>query len=398
MPAKKSLQLKRKKSGLKKTGKRNSQSKPSPIKYVKMVGGAWAHCDKATTLGAGVFGVAYKCVQDGNPVAVLKESQEGSNYHSAMANIDIINEKAILSKLDHPNIVHYLTQTEQDRLGLKPKNKGFYIEFCNGGDLFDKLKSVGMKNKINLNIFIQLFAGLHYLYENYIIHSDIKPENILLVESNNKITYKFADFGKAIDTNSKTIITAYDLNTGFTPGYCPTYLYFSTYFRDLYALFCVIYFVITKRFYNPKSDSVNVKKIQDHDLNDNNYGTPNIKKFVTNLIALEQKLISQEIYSLSDEQIANTFTTQGSSSQSSSSQGYMEGYFAAESVPPGYLVANANSGKNNSSANQNGGSEEKTIYYYNNADYNARNDLLINKNDDHKLYRQFYLETKIGIF
>jgi serine/threonine protein kinase len=67
-------------------------------------------------------------------------------------------------------------------LELKENKKflAFIMEFCEGGSLDNKIKSLrSEKIKVELAVLlswsVEIFRGLLYLHENDIIHRDIKP-------------------------------------------------------------------------------------------------------------------------------------------------------------------------------------------------------------------------------
>ena len=91
---------------------------------------------KSKVLGSGQFGKVYKThsVNDESHVVAIKVM----NKHNLAEHIEqIMEEVAILTKLDHPNIVSYY-ETYDD-------NKYLYLvmEFVDGVELIDEITSEG---------------------------------------------------------------------------------------------------------------------------------------------------------------------------------------------------------------------------------------------------------------
>lgn len=103
---------------------------------------------------------------------------------------DVMQEIAIMKKLDHENVVR-LYEVLDD-----PSCDKLYIimEYVKNGSLMVKLSKSKTLQPHNLwKYFRDLITGLNYLHECAgIIHRDIKPEN-LLIDDNDKI--KISDFG-----------------------------------------------------------------------------------------------------------------------------------------------------------------------------------------------------------
>lgn len=77
------------------------------------------------------------------------------------------------------------------------------VELYTGGDLFAKLdpSGPGLDEQVARRHMLQLAGGLAYIHENKIVHSDIKPENVLLHNG----VVKICDFGLAgmVDSERK---------------------------------------------------------------------------------------------------------------------------------------------------------------------------------------------------
>ena len=136
-------------------------------------------------MGRGAFSTVYK----------IKSKSDNTIYCLKKINIkktpDRKNEVNILSKLNHPNLVKYISSYEDE--------EGIYIimEFCIYGDLYSllhivKKKKVYVNEEIIWDIAYQCLLGLEYLHSNQIIHRDIKLLNIFM--SKNKIV-KIGDMG-----------------------------------------------------------------------------------------------------------------------------------------------------------------------------------------------------------
>ena len=65
------------------------------------------------------------------------------------------------------------------------------MEYCQC-NLQEYIQQVDITEEILMQIFYDISLALSVLHKNNIVHLDIKPENILLSQSN---TYKLADFG-----------------------------------------------------------------------------------------------------------------------------------------------------------------------------------------------------------
>lgn len=73
------------------------------------------------------------------------------------------------------------------------------MEYCHAGDLFQHLRRHRVIKEFEAqNLLQQLTSALKVLWDNNLIHRDLKPQNLLLQhDSDSKLIIKIADFGFA---------------------------------------------------------------------------------------------------------------------------------------------------------------------------------------------------------
>ncbi|XP_055678262.1 serine/threonine-protein kinase Nek5-like [Lutzomyia longipalpis] len=145
-------------------------------------------------LGNGTFGSVrlYRDIRTGQK-AVIKTIKFLSNNISPD---DVANEILIMSQLDHPRIIRFLSCFED----CFAEKLNIVMEYACGGTLHGiierhRLEASPMAEKLILRLFCELLMGLDYLHMRNIIHCDLKPENVLL---DAHMRVKIADFGISI--------------------------------------------------------------------------------------------------------------------------------------------------------------------------------------------------------
>ena len=102
----------------------------------------------------------------------------------------MLDEFEILKTLDHPNIVRMFEMYLDD--------KNFYLisEYCQGGELFDRIKKAKcFSESMAAKIMYQILSAVVYCHSRNIVHRDLKPENILFVSKDQDEQLKLIDFG-----------------------------------------------------------------------------------------------------------------------------------------------------------------------------------------------------------
>ncbi len=103
------------------------------------------------------------------------------------------NEAQAIAKLNHPNIVAIYN------FGVHEGSLPFYVmDLLAGEDLLDKIVFAGpMASEAALPLFIEACAGLSYAHRKGILHRDVKPANLLILEKPDVhgANLKVVDFG-----------------------------------------------------------------------------------------------------------------------------------------------------------------------------------------------------------
>lgn len=75
------------------------------------------------------------------------------------------------------------------------------VEFCNGVSLKDYIEKSPLTRKESKYLIVFLTEVLEVLYEANIIHRDIRPENIMVIQKSETIEFKIIDFGFCVIDN-----------------------------------------------------------------------------------------------------------------------------------------------------------------------------------------------------
>ncbi|BAO44947.1 hypothetical protein TBH_C2033 [Thiolapillus brandeum] len=119
------------------------------------------------------------------------------------------NETSLLAQLQHPNIAQLFDagETDDDRAY-------FVMEYVQGMVINRYCNENALKLDERLQLFLQLLHALQYAHRHLVIHSDIKPSNVM-VDKEGRV--KLLDFGIAVSTLA---------GTGTLParGFSPVYV------------------------------------------------------------------------------------------------------------------------------------------------------------------------------
>ena len=172
-----------------------------PSTFVKANENRFVHVYKlGAGLGTGTTGDVRKCVhRDSKEERAVKIFRRNTLSEVTIHGTTRSREVEILRIVDHPNIVRVYEYFED------AKRVFLVMEYCKGGELQHRVDSKYQFTEHAAALIVkQVFEVLSYLHDKGIVHRDMKPENIVLEESDGgEQSIKVIDFGAATYFNRK---------------------------------------------------------------------------------------------------------------------------------------------------------------------------------------------------
>lgn len=118
-------------------------------------------------------------------------------------------EAEMVSQLDHPHIVPVID------VGKVEGQPYFTMKLIRGGNLGERLRDRRLSPRETAVLMVKIARAVHYAHQHGVLHSDLKPSNILIDEKGEPW---LTDFGVAKSLNRESLLTATQSILG-TPHY-----------------------------------------------------------------------------------------------------------------------------------------------------------------------------------
>ncbi|KAM5135553.1 myosin light chain kinase 2, skeletal/cardiac muscle [Mantella aurantiaca] len=140
-------------------------------------------------LGGGRFGEVHVCTEK---VTGMQLVSKVLKVHSEQDKEMALNEINVMNQLDHRNLIQMFDAIET------PNEIFLLLEYVGGGELFERIIDDRFQlMEVDAMVFVrQICEGIFYMHQMYVLHLDLKPENIVCVSPISHMV-KIIDFGLA---------------------------------------------------------------------------------------------------------------------------------------------------------------------------------------------------------
>ncbi|MEM8680745.1 MAG: serine/threonine-protein kinase, partial [Planctomycetota bacterium] len=156
------------------------------------IGQRLGHYEILEKLGEGGMGVVYLAQQE-RPVkrrVAVKVTKPGFESSELMARFQA--ERQALALMDHENIAKVFDAGTTDDGRLY-----FVMELVNGVPITDYCDAKRLTTRQRLELFVAVCRAIQHAHQKGVVHRDVKPSNVLVVEVDGQAVPKVIDFGLA---------------------------------------------------------------------------------------------------------------------------------------------------------------------------------------------------------
>ena len=194
-------------------------------------------------IGEGGMGMVYQAVRVDDlyrKLVALKVVRRGLCSRDAMRKFE--TERGILAHLDHPNIARLLDG------GTTPDGRPWFVmDFIAGTPIDEHCERERLPVGERLGLFLTVCSAVQYAHQNFVVHRDIKPRNILVTAEG---AIRLLDFGiaKLLDPDAEGPAETTSAVQMMTPEFASPEQLFGqpvTTASDTYSLGILLYVLLT---------------------------------------------------------------------------------------------------------------------------------------------------------
>ncbi len=144
-------------------------------------------------IAQGGMGVVYSATQrkTDRKVAIKCLSLRPGDAYGAERKERLMREAEALTKIDHPNIVRAI------EVILISGNPALVMEYVQGEPLHRWIRAHQCEPQLAAQLTLQLAQALAHAHLNGVIHCDLKPHNVIVMDTGQSLELKLIDFGLA---------------------------------------------------------------------------------------------------------------------------------------------------------------------------------------------------------
>ena len=174
------------------------------------IGESLGHFKILSRIGDGGMGAVYHALDESlQRYVALKVIHRGADEQGSADLARLFQEARAQARVNHPHVVHVYY------VGIENETPFLAMELVGSGTLADRMREGTLSYQEIVRFAIQIARALGCAAEYDIVHGDIKPSNVLLVDNH---TSKLSDFGLARRLSAPTKTAS---RMSGTPDYMP---------------------------------------------------------------------------------------------------------------------------------------------------------------------------------